>query len=82
VCGVTSTLVTYQRVEPGASSASTVPGSPRGTPPAPYRAQVPVVVDPQHALGFYAALSDLRGHLDVFGEFLASVSFPSKQCTG
>jgi hypothetical protein len=74
VCGVTSSLVTFQRAQ--AATSTTVAGS------APYLAEVRLTVDPHHALGFYADLSDLGPQLDVFRSFLASVSFASKQCTG
>jgi hypothetical protein len=76
VCGVTSDLLTFQR----AASASNR-GSATSTP-APYLAQVRIVVDPHHALGFYANLADVHSHLDVFRSFLASVTFASKQCVG
>ena len=91
VCGVTSVLETYQRVEPASTStspasstSSTSSTSPTSTAPAstPYLAQVRIVVDPHHALGFYADLSGLGAPLDVFHSFLYSVSFASKQCTG
>jgi hypothetical protein len=77
VCGVTSTLVTSQTQS---VTSTTVAGSaPVG---APYLAVVRLTVDPHHALGFYAGLSDLGHPLDVFRAFLASVSFSSKQCQG
>jgi hypothetical protein len=78
VCGVTSSLVTFQRAQ--ASTSTTVAGS--APPPAPYLAEARLTVDPHHALGFYADLSDLGPHLDLFRSFLASVSFASKQCLG
>jgi hypothetical protein len=78
VCGVTSALVTYQQAQPPTST--TVAGS---VPAAlPYLAEVRLTVDPHHALGFYAGLSDLGPQLDIFRSFLASVTFPSKQCIG
>jgi Bacterial SH3 domain len=77
VCGVTSRLLIFQRAAP------TPPTSGRAaSAPAPYLAQVRVVVDPQHTLGFDAALVDLKSHLAAFESFLYSVTFASKQCTG
>jgi Bacterial SH3 domain len=70
VCGVTSDLVTYQ---PAAAS---------GTTTAPYLAEVRLALDPKHALGISANLSDLSSQLQTFQQFLASVTFPVKQCTG
>jgi len=85
VCGVTSVLETYQRAQPASSATSstsaTSPAS-AAPPPTPYLAQARIVVDPHHALGFYADLSGLGAPLDVFHSFLYSVSFASKQCTG
>jgi hypothetical protein len=68
VCGVTSDLVTYQ---PAASTGS-----------AAYLAQARLALDAKHALGIFAVLSDLDGQLQTFREFLASVTFPVKQCVG
>jgi uncharacterized protein YgiM (DUF1202 family) len=76
VCGVTSALVTYQLASAVASTSTTVASS------TSYRAEVRVTVDPHHALGFYAGLSALGSQLDVFRNFLSSVTFSSKQCTG
>ncbi len=76
VCGVTSRLLTFQRAAP----TPTTPA--RASAPAPYLAQVRIVVDPKHALGFDATLADLKSHLAVFESFLSSVTFASKQCAG
>jgi hypothetical protein len=74
VCGVTAPLVTYQLAS--AVTSTTLSSS------VPYRAEVRLTVDAHHALGFYAALSNLGSDLDVFHSFLASVTFSSKQCLG
>jgi hypothetical protein len=68
VCGVTSDLVTYTR-----SGA---------TPPQPYLLQLRLTLDAHHAMGFEANLSNLAAPLQVFSNFLASVTFPFPQCTG
>ena len=68
VCGVTGELVTYTRV--GAA------------PPDRYLLQIRLILAAYHALGFEATLSDLGVPLQVFSNFLASVTFPSPQCTG
>ncbi len=76
VCGVTADLVTYS----GASSSSTTE---RGaTPPDPYLLQVRLILDAHHVLRFEANLSDLGPSLQVFSNFLDSVTFPFPQCIG
>jgi hypothetical protein len=68
VCGVTGELVTYTRA--GAAAADR------------YLLQIRLILAPRHALGFEARLSNLGAPLQVFSNFLASVTFPSPQCTG
>lgn len=68
VCGATGELVTYTRA--GAA------------PPDRYLLQMRLIFAARHALGFEATLSDLGIPLQVFSNFLASVTFPSPRCTG
>jgi uncharacterized protein YraI len=68
VCGVTSDLVTYAHA--GSTSSET------------YLLQIRLVLDPHHALGFDANLSDLGQPLQVFSNFLDSVRFPFPPCVG
>jgi hypothetical protein len=76
VCGVTSELIVYQYE--GATTTA-----PPGTAPAtPYLAQTRLKLDAHHALGFFATLSGVGPQLEVFRQFLASVTFPFPQCTG
>jgi Bacterial SH3 domain len=72
VCGVTSDLVTYSRI----ATASTA------TEPDPYLLQIQLTLDPHHALAFNANLSDLGAPLQIFSNFLDSVTFPFPQCIG
>lgn len=67
VCGITSSLVTYRRAGPGSP---------------PNLAQVRLTLNPTHALGFFANLSGTGAPLAVFKQFLASATFPVKQCIG
>jgi hypothetical protein len=67
VCGVTSDLVVYQY---------------SGTTSLPYLAQVRLALDAHHALRFSANITGLGAPLQVFRDFLSSVTFASPQCTG
>jgi hypothetical protein len=78
VCGVTSDLVTYQSAGP---TGTTVQGT-AGAVVLAYLVQVLLPLDAHHALGLSANLTDLGAPLQVFDEFLASLSFPSPQCIG
>ena len=78
VCGVTSDLVTFQSA---ASTSTTIRNSARATAP-PYLALVLLTLDAHHALGLYANLSDLGQPLQMFRQFLDSVTFPLRQCVG
>lgn len=82
VCGVTSRLVTFSRV--GGAPASSVP-SPTTVPtgvPQPYLVVVRLPMDAQHAVGFYANLSNLHASLDSFKALVYSVTFPFPVCAG
>jgi hypothetical protein len=68
VCGVTGDLVTYTRA--GAA------------PPNRYLLQMRLTLAAHRALGFEARLSGLGAPLQVFSNFISSVTFPSPQCTG
>jgi hypothetical protein len=74
VCGITSELITYQQVRSTTSA--------NNGPSAMYLASVQLSLDAQHALGFYATLSDTNSQLQIFRAFLASVTLPVKQCVG
>jgi hypothetical protein len=74
VCGITSDLITYQQVQSTTSSTN-------GSSPM-YLATVALSLDAQHALGFYAIVSDTSTQLPIFRAFLASVTYPVKQCIG
>ncbi|HET6875814.1 MAG TPA: SH3 domain-containing protein [Acidimicrobiales bacterium] len=78
-CGTTAGLVVFQ--QSGGSTATTGPGA-SGPESLAYLAEVRFAVDKQHALGFEADMPDLGQTLDVFKEFLASVSYPAPQCSG
>lgn len=77
-CGITAGLVVFQRA--GTSS----PASPSTSVPESltYLAEVRVPVDKQQALGFYSDMPDLGTTLQIFKEFLASVTFSAPQCSG
>jgi len=74
VCGVTSTLATYSQV--GAAASTTQPG---GVVNERYLVQVHLALDPQHALGIAANLSDLA-QLDAYKSVVDSATFPFPQC--
>lgn len=84
VCGVTSILVVYQYNGPTTTTTTTTVATPAAGPtaPLPYLAQVRLTPAAHHALGFYANLTDDGAQLQIFRQFLASVTFPSPQCTG
>lgn len=68
ICGVTGDLVTYTRAGPA--------------PPDRYLLQIRLILAARHTLGFEATVNDLGLPLQVFSNFLASVTFPSAQCSG
>jgi hypothetical protein len=74
VCGVTTMLATYSQT--GATASSTQPA---GVVSERYLAQVHLTLDPMHALGIDANLSDLS-QLDAFRSIVDSVTFPFPQC--
>jgi hypothetical protein len=78
-CGTTAGLVVYQQA--GVPPTTAAPGV-SGSGSSPYLAEVRFAVDKQHALAFTADMPDLGPTLQVFREFLASVSYPAPQCSG
>jgi hypothetical protein len=77
-CGITAGLVVYQHT---GTTASTAPAT--STPESlSYLAEVRFAVDTQHALGLYADMPDLGSTLQIFKEFVASMTFPAPQCSG
>jgi hypothetical protein len=78
VCGVTSYLTRYVMVATPATAATTTPAS-GGAAPEPNLAQVRITLDPQHALGIDANLTDLS-QLQTVRDFVNSVTFPFPQC--
>lgn len=74
VCGVTGDLVTYVQV-----GATTTSPQPAGVVAEHYLAQVHLTLDPQHALGIDANLSD-TSLLKSLRDVLNSVTFPFPQC--
>jgi hypothetical protein len=72
-CGVTSYLVSFVKVAAPAAPAS------GGAVPLPDLAQVRLTLDPQHALGIDANLTDLS-QLQTVRDFVNSVTFPFPQC--
>ena len=76
VCGVTADLVTYSRTGPASGT------SPTATKPDPYLLQIRLTLDPHHVLAFDANLSGLGAPLQVFSNFLDSVTFPFPECIG
>ncbi|MBV9660123.1 MAG: SH3 domain-containing protein [Acidimicrobiales bacterium] len=82
ICGVTSRLLSFSRV--GGAPATTVPSSttvPTGALQA-YMVEVKLRLEAQHALGFYANLSDVGDSLQTFEALVYSVSFPFPVCSG
>jgi hypothetical protein len=69
-CGVTSYLISFVKVAAPASG---------GAAPLPNLAQVRLTLDPQHALGIDANLTDLS-QLQTVRDFVNSVTFPFPQC--
>lgn len=76
VCGTTAGLVIYQQT--GTPTAS--PTAASGPQSLTYLAEARFAVNKGLALGLYADLPDLGPSLQVFNEFVASVTFPSPHC--
>ena len=74
VCGVTANLVTF--VQMGAPTTSTQPA---GVVAEHYLAQVHLTLDAQHALGIDANVADVS-QLQIYRDFVNSVTFPFPQC--
>ncbi|HEX3424851.1 MAG TPA: SH3 domain-containing protein [Acidimicrobiales bacterium] len=78
VCGVTGQVVTYTQ---STTSATTLAALPGGTVAERYLIQIDLTLDPTHAVGVDAFLSDLSqaGPAD---DVISSLSFPVPQCQG
>jgi len=80
VCGVTSYLNRYVKLAaPPASTAPAPPAAVGAAAPQANLAQVRITLDPQHALGIDANLTDLS-QLQTVRDFVNSVTFPYPQC--
>ena len=77
-CGITAGLVVFQQsgASPSTSPAASVPES------LAYLGEIRFAVDPQDALGLYADMPDLGPALQIFKEFVASLTFSAPQCSG
>jgi hypothetical protein len=76
VCGVTTYLNRFVKATAPVSTATPAPG---GAVLEPNLAQVRITLDPQHALGIDANLTDLS-QLQAVRDFINSVTFPYPQC--
>ena len=76
-CGVTTYLVPY--TASGTPAPGTTTAAPGGAALLPVLAQVRLTLDPQHALGVDANLTDLS-HLQTVRDFVNSLTFPFPQC--
>jgi hypothetical protein len=74
-CGITSYLYTYV---PSGTAATTAP-PPGGAAPQQYLGQVRLTLDPQHALGIDANLTDSSQQQTV-RDFVNAITFPFPQC--
>ncbi len=78
-CGSTAGLVVFQQTDASQTTSSSGTSAPQSLT---YLAEVRFAVDKQHALGLYADMPDLGQPLQIFQEFMASVTFSAPQCTG
>jgi hypothetical protein len=74
-CGVTSYLDTYAQ----SGTPTTTAPAPGGAAPQQNLAQVRLTLDPQHALGIDANLTDMS-QLQTVRDFVNAVTFPFPQC--
>lgn len=77
-CGITAGLVVFQQAG-GTTTASPSTSVPESLT---YLAEVRLAVDTQHALGLYADMPDLGPALQIFEDFVASLTFSAPQCAG
>lgn len=80
VCGVTGQLVTYAQ-QGAAATATTAPVLPGTTVSEQNLVQINLTLDPTHALGVDANLSDLD-QVPTVDDVINSLSFPFPQCQG